>query len=266
MGNTIFFFLLMLMVSASYSQVGIGTINPTPASMLEVSSTSDAGQTYKGFMPPRVPNIPARNQITPNISEAGLLIFVMNTGNGESCLQIWNGEIWNNIYCVTIPSPEIWINEFHYKNIGTDAEEFIEIAGPAGYDLNNCTIELYNGITGTSYETIPLSGTIPNQSNGIGTRSFIPVGNFQNGPKDGIAIVSAGTVIQFLSYEGVFMATSGPANGINSTDIGVQESKNTTPVDFSLQLKGTGNSYADFIWYAPSLASRGSLNNGQSIP
>lgn len=247
-----------------YGQVGIGTVNPTNSSMLEVSSTSDGGNTYKGFMPPRVPNIPSRNAIIPNISDAGLLVFVMNNGNGQSCLQIWDGGVWNDIYCVTIPSPEIWINEFHYKNMGTDSGEFIEIAGPAGFDLNICTIELYNGATGTNYQTIPLSGIIPNQSNGVGTLSFVATG-LQNGPADGIAIVKAGIVIQFLSYEGMFMANSGPANGINSTDIGVKESKNTTPVGYSLQLTGTGNTYGDFIWNNPVDDSPGTLNVGQNI-
>lgn len=247
-----------------FGQVGIGTVNPSNASMLEVSSTSDGGLTYKGLMPPRVPSIAARNTITPNISEAGLLVFVMNNGNGQSCLQIWDGGVWNDIYCITIPSPEIWINEFHYKNIGTDIGEFIEIAGPAGYDLNNCTIELYNGATGTNYQTLPLSGIIPNQSNGVGTVSFWAAG-IQNGPADGIAIVRAGVVIQFLSYEGIFIANSGPANGITSTDIGVQESKTTTQVGFSLQLTGTGNSYFDFIWNAPADDSPGALNVGQNI-
>ncbi len=217
-------FILLFCAGLSFTnmigQVGIGTINPTSSSMLEVSSQTNGVGPYKGFMPPRVPTIPARNSITPNISDAGLLIFLMNDGNGQSCLQIWDGGVWRDISCVTIPEPEIWINEFHYKNIGTDSGEFIEIGGPAGYDLSTCTIELYNGVTGTSYETISLNGIIPDQSNGVGTLSFLPAGGIQNGPADGIAIVKAGIVIQFLSYEGTFMATSGPANGINSTDIG----------------------------------------------
>lgn len=248
-----------------FGQVGIGTVNPTNSSMLEVSSTSDGGDTYKGFMPPRVPNIAARDEITPNISEAGLLVFVMNTGTGESCLQIWDGGVWRDIYCVTIPSPEIWINEFHYDNPGNpDVGEFIEIAGPAGTDLSLYSIELYNGATGTNYRTIILSGIIPDQSNGVGTISFDPNGEMQNGSPDGIAIVKDGIVIQFLSYEGTFTPDSGPANGITSTDIGVIES-NTTPIGYSLQLKGTGNKYGDFLWNAPTDDSPGTLNAGQTI-
>ena len=263
MGKVFFFFGLLLISTISYCQVGIGTINPTESSMLEVSSTVNGGITYKGFMPPRVPNIPARNQITPNISEAGLLIFVMNNGIGESCLQIWDGGVWNNIYCVTIPSPEIWINEFHYDDSGTDDGEFIEIAGPAGTDLSLYSLELYNGALGTNYRTITLNGIIPNQSNGVGTLSFSTGGPFQNGP-DGMAIVRASVVIQFLSYEGTFTATASSANGITSTDIGVFENGSDLP-GLSLQLTGTGNTYNDFLWNAPAAESPGNLNVGQTI-
>ena len=264
MKKIIFLFCIGFAMGNLFGQVGIGTVNPTESSMLEISSTSDGGTTYKGFMPPRVPNIPARNTITPNISEAGLLIFVMNNGLGQSCLQIWDGGVWNDIYCVTIPAPEIWINEFHYKNIGTDSGEFIEIAGPAGIDLSPYSIELYNGALGTNYRTIALSGIIPDQSNGICAVYFLPNGAIQN-DTEGIAIVRAGVVIQFLSYEGTFIATESSANGITSTDIGVQESKSTTPVGFSLQLTGTGNTYGDFLWNAPADDSPGALNVGQII-
>ncbi len=39
----------------------------------------------------------------------------------------------------------IFINEIHYDNDGTDADEAVEIAGPAGTDLTGWTIVLYNG-------------------------------------------------------------------------------------------------------------------------
>jgi hypothetical protein len=105
---------------------------------------------------------------------------------------------------------------------------------------------------------------IPNQSMGIGAVSFLPGGAIQN-DTEGIAIVRAGVVIQFLSYEGVFTATTGPANGISSTDIGVEESNTTTPSGFSLQLTGTGNTYGDFTWNVPAADSPGALNVGQII-
>ncbi|WGF91982.1 hypothetical protein [Aequorivita marisscotiae] len=261
MRNLFLYFGAAFFITSMYGQVGIGTTSPSSASMLEISSTSDEGVTYKGLMPPRVPNIAARNAIVPNISDVGLLVFVMNKGNGEAGLQIWNGEGWIEIISITIPSPEIWINEFHYDNAGTDIGEFIEIAGPAGLNLNNFSLELYNGTTGTNYNTVQLSGIIPNDMNGFGILSF-DISGIQNGPKDGIAVVKNGVVIQFLSYEGTFTATGSNANGITSTDIGEYEPE-SNPVGYSLQLTGTGNSYNDFLWNAPSVDTPGALNTGQ---
>jgi len=51
-------------------------------------------------------------------------------------------------------SPSIFINEIHYENTGTDTGEAIEIAGPAGINLSNFLLLLYNGPTATF---IPLS-------------------------------------------------------------------------------------------------------------
>lgn len=115
---------------------------------------------------------------------------------------------------------------------------------------------------------INLTGVIDNESNGFGALSFmLPVDGLQNGNPDGLMLYnnSTATIVQFLSYEGVFTATNGPANGITSTDIGVTESNTTTPVGSSLQLTGTGNEYSQFTWNTPLPASFGSLNLGQII-
>ena len=69
----------------------------------------------------------------------------------------------------------------------------------------------------------------------------------------------------FLSYEGTFDATDGPALGLTSTDIGVAESS-TTPVGNSLQLTGTGTTYGDFTWAAAQPATFDDINTGQNIP
>ena len=88
----------------------------------------------------------------------------------------------------------------------------------------------------------------------------------QNGSPDGVALVDAsGTAVQFLSYEGSFTATDGPASGMTSVDIGVEESNNTTLDGQSMQLSGTGSSYADFTWQTPATSTFGSVNNGQTI-
>jgi hypothetical protein len=73
---------------------------------------------------------------------------------------------------------------------------------------------------------------------------------------------SSNQVIQFLSYEGSFTAVGGPADGITSTDIGVAEGSDT-PVGDSLQLSGTGSTYADFTWTGPEPSTLGANNTNQ---
>ena len=49
-------------------------------------------------------------------------------------------------------STPVFVNEIHYDNTGTDANEAIEVAGPAGTDLSGWSLVLYNGNGGTHYE------------------------------------------------------------------------------------------------------------------
>ena len=164
-------------------------------------------------------------------------------------------------------SPIIFINEIHYDNVSTDAGEAIEIAGPAGTDLTGWSLVLYNGDNGEVYNTRDLSGVIiPDQQNGFGTVVFYyAVNGIQNGSPDGLALVGPGDAgIQFLSYEGTFVAVGGPADGMTSTDIGVAESY-TTLAGESLQLAGTGNVYEDFAWASPAPNTFGAVNNGQTF-
>ncbi|HNG13512.1 MAG TPA: T9SS type A sorting domain-containing protein [Saprospiraceae bacterium] len=164
-------------------------------------------------------------------------------------------------------TPVIWINEIHYDNTGADVNEFVEVAGTAGIDLSDYSLVLYNGSNGQSYNTLPLSGTLPNQSNGYGAAAFVyPPNGIQNGAPDGVALVynPSGTVVYFLSYEGSFTATNGAANGQTSVDIGVLE-VGTEPAGMSLSLTGTGSDYPDFAWQSPASATPGQLNTGQNL-
>ncbi|MCB0455772.1 MAG: HYR domain-containing protein, partial [Aequorivita sp.] len=158
----------------------------------------------------------------------------------------------------------VFINELHYDNTGGDVDEGFEIAGPSGTDLTGWKVELYNGSNGTDYGTINLSGAIPDEGAGFGALGFFASG-IQNGAPDGLALIdAANTVIQFLSYEGSFTATSGTANGMTSTDIGVFE-PSSSPIGESLQLIGTGSLYGDFTWSGPTTASSGLINTGQTF-
>ena len=161
-----------------------------------------------------------------------------------------------------------WINEIHYDNNGTDINECIEIAGPAGTDMSCYSIILYNGNGGSSYDTDVLSGILPDEGCGYGAISFCYSTNgIQNGAPDGIVLYNncTASVVQFLSYEGSFAATNDVANGMMSTDIGVFESS-STPVGSSMQLIGVGSNYGSFTWVsAGNTASMGILNTGQDI-
>ncbi len=158
----------------------------------------------------------------------------------------------------------VFINEIHYDNASTDVDEAVEIAGSAGTDLTNWSIVLYNGSNGSVYNTIALSGSIPDQQNGFGTViDTLAANGLQNGAPDGIALVdNNNAVIQFLSYEGAFTATDGPASGLTSTDIGVSESS-STPVGASLQLSGAGTTAAEFIWEVATTNTYGQVNTNQ---
>lgn len=160
----------------------------------------------------------------------------------------------------------VWINEFHYDNAGTDAGEFIELAGAAGTNLAGWSLVLYNGNGGATYTTTTLSGTIPDQQGGFGTVSITyPENGIQNGSPDGIALVDAGgAVVQFLSYEGTFQAVGGPADGQTGEDIGVSET-GSAPAGGSLHLTGTGSDYGDFDWALSADDSPGQVNAGQSF-
>ncbi|MEM9611841.1 MAG: ExeM/NucH family extracellular endonuclease [Actinomycetota bacterium] len=165
---------------------------------------------------------------------------------------------------VTGAAEPVFINELHYDNAGADVGEFVEVAGPAGTDLDGWTLVPYNGNGGGQYSATGLSGVIDDEGSGFGAVSFA-ISGLQNGSPDGIALVDdSGTVIQFLSYEGVFDATDGAASGQTSTDIGVSEGS-STPVGQSLQLTGTGTSAGDFVWVGPGIESPNTLNAGQTF-
>ena len=162
---------------------------------------------------------------------------------------------------------ELWINEIHYDNASNDSNEFIEVMGRSSLNLTNYQLILYNGGNGTAYNTLTLSGIVPNQANGFGTVAFNYAANgIQNGDPDAVALVkrSPASVLWFISYDGAFTATDGPAVGLTSTDIGVGE-PSSSPWDFSLQLTGQSGDYPGFTWIGPTNRTPGQLNLGQGV-
>jgi len=173
---------------------------------------------------------------------------------------------WKQNPAVSLSTTPIFINELHYDNAGTDSGEGVEIAGPAGDNLAGWSLVAYNGATGAAYSTTPLSGIIDDEENGYGAKFFgYPQGGLQNSSPEGLALVNPSSqVVLFLSYEGSFLATDGPAVGMTSVDIGVTETS-TTPAGYSLQLHGTGSVYEHFTWQQPAVHTYDSKNTGQTF-
>ncbi len=168
------------------------------------------------------------------------------------------------LFLSSAASADVFINELHYDNSGTDVNERVEILGNAGTSLSGWKVVLYNGGDGRAYSTVNLSGTLPNQCGNHGTLAFNVTG-IQNGNPDGVALINASNaVVQFLSYGGTFTAIDGLASGRTSSNIGVSESSSTLSTQ-SLQLRGTGTAYSQFTWAAPSTSSFGACNSGQTL-
>ena len=160
------------------------------------------------------------------------------------------------------------MSEIHYANGGTDANEFVEVSGPAGLSLAGYTLVRYNGQNGRVYgDTVALNNSILDEGSGYGALAF-NVSLFQNGP-DGIALVSrVGDVVDFISYESAaFPATNGPARGrwstvmVNAGGLPVNEGSHTLPTE-SLQLVGEASNPT---WAGPLPASAGRLNDGFNL-
>ena len=232
--------------------VTVGTTLTLNASAFDASNQPIAGTTFTWT---------SSNGAAASVSAAGV-VSALAAGDTTIVATAPNGVSGSAaIHIADAPPPtfsEFRFNEIHYDNVGTDVDEAIEIEGPAGADLADLSIVLYNGDGGVEYDTQSFGGMMPTT---CGTRGVLsvsyPSNGIQNGP-DGIALVDAsGQVLEFLSYEGVFTATSGPAAGLVSTDIGASQS--SAAVGQSLQRNSLG------AW-APGTSSFGACNPEAPIP
>jgi uncharacterized protein len=164
-----------------------------------------------------------------------------------------------------IVDSSVFINEFHYDNVGADENEFVEVVAPESWtDLAGVTLTLYNGANGASYAGPTGLDKFARRGAVDGFVFYTLDIAMQNGAPDGMALAWGSQVLQFISYEGSFTATNGVATGLLSTDIGVFEEADT-PLGYSLQLAGSGDSYADFTWQPAAPHTYGMANLGQSF-
>jgi DNA/RNA endonuclease G (NUC1) len=185
-------------------------------------------------------------------------ISVEATSNGVSKVSTHPASISVTAGPVIVPSTT-FVSEIHSDNVGTDADERIEIEGNAGASLDGWELVLYDGNGAKLYttnSTFPLSGIIPsNCDNGRGVvvLSF-PVNGLQNGSPDGWALVNAqNQVTEFRSYEGTMTATEGPAVNLTSTAIDADETI-APPAGRSVQRAGNG------VWFGPRQNTFGACN------
>lgn len=172
---------------------------------------------------------------------------------------------FSNHVAAQVTSADAWINEFHYDNDGADEGEFVEVVikDTSSYTLSDFTVHLYNGSNGESYGSQTLNNLTEGETVGDYTFYYWEPSSIQNGP-DGFSLSHNVTLIQFISYGETFIASGGPADGITSTDVGIEET-GSTQVGESLQLTGAGYGYDDFTWTGPTDDSPGSVNTGQSL-
>jgi predicted extracellular nuclease len=155
------------------------------------------------------------------------------------------------------PPTQPFIAELHYDNTGADVGEFVEVQIPAGGSSTGLSVVLYNGSNGLQYDSDPLPVvTAPADAPAVAVVTY--AGTLQNGSPDGVALVSNGTVLEFLSYEGALTAVDGPAAGMTSSDIGVAET-GSEPVGLSLSRSYDPEADA-LVWSAPATATPGVVN------
>ncbi len=169
---------------------------------------------------------------------------------------------------------DVFINEIHYDNESTDVGEFVEVVVGPGFAGDDSGISLwrYNGGDGglTGGELV-LTGAdnygSPGTSNGYRIYHF-SIAGIQNGAPDGLALTVDGSVVEFISYEGSFEATEGPAAGMTSVDVGVEQGASTPAGYAAIGRTGAGAEPADFSWveFGGEVAhSPGEVNAGQVL-
>jgi hypothetical protein len=186
------------------------------------------------------------------------------------------------------PSGRVWINEVNYINDGfdpsTDTNEFVELAGPAGWNLSRWTIEFYinqSSVTGDMYSayatyTIPNGTMLSNEISGFGffvlgdstvpnsDMHFTHTNTFDGTQiSDGFWIAPSG--IRLFNESGGLedsICYDGPLSGF--TRVPASDDGWNTLDPTNITLTGTGTYATAFTWVNASMTP-GYINVGQSF-
>lgn len=125
-----------------------------------------------------------------------------------------------------------FISEIYYYSGDTNSEEAIEVAGITGSNLDGWQLALYDGSTGTIYDSydfdsddvFPFTTTLEDGNDYGVIVAYFGIDGIQNDSADGVALIdNEGNTIEFWSYGGSFTALDGPAIGNIATNIGATE-------------------------------------------
>jgi vibriolysin len=174
------------------------------------------------------------------------------------------------------------INEVEYDETGTDNREFVEIYNgtDAAVSLSGYSLVLVNGGTSTSYLTQSLSA-----AGTLAAGQYLVVGNsgvtaasgalkinlasgndkIQNGAPDGVALISGGTLVDALSYEGsitaAVIAGVGTVSLVEGTVLASSVAdSNTVTRSLCRYPNGTDTDNASADWALRSVVTPGSAN------
>ena len=246
--------IVMVTVSPASASINVGASRNFSASALDSDGLPAIGVAYTWT---------SSNPAVASVSAAGLATGLA-AGDTTVTAMAPNGVAGSaslHVTPVIFPAPsDFHIDEIHYDNVGIDTGEFVEVEGAAGASLAGYQVVLYNGNGGVPYTTTALSGAMPAS---CGARGVVvityPQDGIQNGSPDGVALIAGdGTVLDFMSYEGVFTATIGPAAGFTSRDIGAQQ--NGAALGTSLQRDSTTGTWAS------GPATQGTCNPSTPVP
>ena len=164
--------------------------------------------------------------------------------------------------------PNAWINEFHYDQSGSDTDEFVEIVVQSKdmFTLSDFTLTLYDGATTQAYGSYTVDGFTEGVTVDDYTYYYLDLSNVLQNGTEGLSLSFQSLLLLFISYEGSFIATDGPASGFTSEDVGFMQGGGANALS-SIHLIGNGDTYTDLSW-DESIGSntKGGPNTGFILP